>query len=174
MKVPILFPFPPFHPRIFCSPHFSLDSSTDLVEPTSPHISDILVSHYDCSKQHNFRQFSSTQIQPYAQAPSSVESTCAIANVFVRANARRPKAWTCQAYVIRENLVCVQSNYTYRRHDRTDYQQNTMEHTHTLDSMQFVTFTELIILNSKLLIILTLLTIFKNNSSLKLNNLLFV
>ena len=38
----------------------SLDSSNDIVDPNDPHISDLLVSHYDCSEQHNIRQFSLT------------------------------------------------------------------------------------------------------------------
>ena len=72
----------------------SLDSSTDIVEPNDPHFSDLLVSHYECSNQPNLRQFSLTRVQPCAQAPASLESTRAIANVFVRAKVQRLKAWT--------------------------------------------------------------------------------
>ena len=43
---------------------FSLEPSTDIVEPNDLHISDLLVSHYDCSKQHKLRQFSLTRVQP--------------------------------------------------------------------------------------------------------------
>ena len=43
----------------------SLDSSSDIVEANDPHISDLLVSHYDCSKQHNVRHFSLTRVQPW-------------------------------------------------------------------------------------------------------------
>ena len=74
-----------------------IPSSSDHVDPNDPHISDLLVSHYDCSKQHNLRQFSLTR-------KSAFESTRAIVNVFVRAKAKRLKAWTCEAYVKRENL----------------------------------------------------------------------
>ena len=52
----------------------SLDSSTDIVEPYDPHISDLSASHFDCSKQHNLRQLSLTRVQPCAQAPSVLES----------------------------------------------------------------------------------------------------
>ena len=65
---------------------FSIESSSDHVDPNDPHFSDLLVSHYDCSKQHNLRQFSLTRVQPCSQAPSSFESTRAIVNVFVRKN----------------------------------------------------------------------------------------
>ena len=78
--------------------------SSDHVDPNDPHISDLLVSHYDCSKQHNLRQFSLTRVQPCVQAPSAFETTRAIVNVFVRAKAKRLRAWTCEAYVKRENL----------------------------------------------------------------------
>ena len=111
----------------------STDSSSDHVDPNDPHISDLLVSHYDCSKQHNLRQFSLTRVQPCSQAPSSFESTRAIVNVFVRAKAKRLKAWTCEAYVEREKFVCAQSDYKYRRHGRTDYHQNTTDRPGTLD-----------------------------------------
>ena len=63
---------------------FSIESSSDHVDPNGTHISDLLVSHYDCSKQHNLRQFSLTRVQTCSQAPSSFENTRAIVNVFVR------------------------------------------------------------------------------------------
>ena len=72
----------------------STDSSSDHVDSNDPHISDLLISHYDCSKQHNLRQFSLTRFQPCSQAPSSFESTRGFVNVFVRAKAERLKAWT--------------------------------------------------------------------------------
>ena len=97
-----------------------LTPSSDHVDPNDPHISDLSVSHYDCSKQHNLRQFSLTRVLPCAQAPSAFDSTRAIVNVFVRAKAKRLKAWNCEAYVKREKFVCAQSDYKYRRHDRTD------------------------------------------------------
>ena len=108
-------------------------SYSDHVDPNDPNILDLLVSHYDCSKQLNLRQFSLTRVQPCAQTPSAFESTLAIVNVCVRAKAKRLRAWTCEAYVKREKFVCAQSDYKYRRHDRTDYHQNTMERPRTLD-----------------------------------------
>ena len=60
-----------------------------MVEPNDLHISDLLVSHYDCSKQHNLRQFSLIRVQPCAQAPSGFKSTQVIAKGFCRAKAKR-------------------------------------------------------------------------------------
>ena len=51
----------------------------------------------------------------------------------MRAKAKRRKALTCEAYVKREKLVCAQYDYKYRLHDRTVYNQNTMERPRTLD-----------------------------------------
>ena len=59
----------------------SLDSSSVIVEPNDLHISDLLVSHYDCSEKHNVRQLSLTRVQPCTQAPFAHESTRAIADV---------------------------------------------------------------------------------------------
>ena len=113
---------------------FSLDSSAVIVEPNIPHISDLLVSHYDSSKRYILREFSFTRVQPCAQAPSALESTRA--NVFVRAKAKRLEAWTCEAYVKRKNFVFTQTDNNYCRHDATDYHQSTIERPHTLKSTE--------------------------------------
>ena len=97
-----------------------------IVETNDPHYSHLLVSHYDYSKQQNFRQFSITRVPPFAQAPSAPKRTRGIANVFVRAKAKRFKVWTYEAYVKREKTVFAQSDYKNCRHGRTDYHQNTM------------------------------------------------
>ena len=75
---------------------FPLDPSSYMIAHNDPHISDLMVSHYDYSKQHNLRQFSLTRVQPCAQAPSALKSTRAIDNVSVRSKAKRPKRWTCE------------------------------------------------------------------------------
>ena len=81
-----------------------------IIEPNDPHISDLSVSHYDCSKQNNLRQFMLTRVQTCEQAPSSLEYTRVIANVYVRSKAKRLTASTCEAYTKRERFVCAQSN----------------------------------------------------------------
>ena len=89
-----------------------------------------MVSHYDFSKQHNLRQFSLTQVQPWAQAPSAFESTRAIAKYLSALNASKhgplklmPNAKTLSA----------QPDHRYHRLDRTDYHPNTMEHPRILE-----------------------------------------
>ena len=159
----------------------SLYPSIDMVEPIDLHVSDLLVSHYDCSEQYNLRQFSLTRVQPCAQAPSAFESTRAIANVFVRAKDKRLKGWTCEAYVKREKLVCAHPAYKYCRHDRTDYHQNTMQNPRTLDptkckhAIRHLNGTDNPQPNaSDYGNSFTLLMIIKTNATLKLNNSLFV
>ena len=113
--------------------YISNSYTKDFIESDDPNISKLFVSHYDCSKQNNLRQFSLTRVQACEQAPSSIEHTRTIANIYVRAKATRLKAWICNARTKRERFVCAQSDYKYRRHDRTDYHQNTMEHPIILD-----------------------------------------
>ena len=55
-------------------PYLYLCNSTtkNIVEPNDPHISELLVSHYGCSKQNNLLHFSLTRVQICEQAPSSL------------------------------------------------------------------------------------------------------
>ena len=110
-----------------------ISNTKDYIETDDPNISKLMVSHYDCSKQNNLRQFSLTRVQTCEQAPSSIENTRTIAEIYVRAKATRLKAWICTAKTKRERFVCAQSDNKYRRHDRHDYHQNTMEHPIILD-----------------------------------------
>ena len=124
-----------FKTFLFLLTFFRLCNTTikNIVEPNDRHISDLLVFYYDCSKQNNLRQFSLTRVQTCEQAPSSLEFTRVVANVYVRAKTKRLKAWTCEAYTKRERFVCAQSDYKYRRHDHADYHKNTMERPLPLD-----------------------------------------
>ena len=72
-------------------------NTKDYIESDDPNISKLLVSHYDCSKQNNLRQFSLTRVQACEQAPSSIEHTRTIAEIYVRAKATRLKARICNA-----------------------------------------------------------------------------
>ena len=50
-----------------------------------------MVSHYDCAKQNNLRQFSLLNVEPCKQAPSEIQHTKNQATVYVRAKAKRKK-----------------------------------------------------------------------------------
>ena len=130
LKIPLS-----FNPFLILLTFLCLCNSTtkNIVEPNDPQISDLLVSHYNCSKRKHFRQFSLTRDQTCEQAPSSLDDTRVIADVYVRAKAKRLTAWICEAYTKRERFVSAQSDYKYRRHDHADYSINTMERPLPLD-----------------------------------------
>ena len=108
------------------------DSS--IIAADDPNISNLNVAHYDCSIQNNLRQFSITQVKPCTQAPSGLESTRAIAKVYVRAKAKRIKAWQCISRIKQEKFICSQTDVKWRRQDKTHYHQNTLETFKTLDA----------------------------------------
>ena len=73
-----------------------------------------MVSHFECSKQHNLRRF----------------SFGAIAKVFLRAG-------TATLMLNVKKFMCVQFDFKDRRQDRTEYQQNTMECPCTSDPTEY-------------------------------------
>ena len=86
--------------------HIVTSTSVPKVDTTNPenHISDkdpnflhLIVSHYDCAKQNNLRQFSLLNVEPCKQAPSDIPYTKIQATVHVRAKAKRIKAFKCEA-----------------------------------------------------------------------------
>ena len=50
-----------------------------------------MVSHYDCAKQHNLRQFSLLNVKLFTEAPSDIKHASVEARVYVRAKAKRIK-----------------------------------------------------------------------------------
>ena len=56
-----------------------------------------MVSHYDCEKQHNLRQFNLLNVKQCTEAPSNIPHAKVRARVYVRAKAKRVKAFKCQA-----------------------------------------------------------------------------
>ena len=50
-----------------------------------------MVSHYDCAKQNNLRQFSLLNVEPCTQASSDIQHTKTQATVSVRAKAKESK-----------------------------------------------------------------------------------
>ena len=52
-----------------------------------------MVSHYDCAKQHNLRQFNLVKVKQCTEAPSDIKHAGAKSRVYVRAKAKRIKAF---------------------------------------------------------------------------------
>ena len=63
-----------------------------------PNITNLMVSHYDCAKQHNLRQYNLLNVKQCTKAPSDIKHASVKARVYVRAKAKRIKAFKCVAY----------------------------------------------------------------------------
>ena len=80
-----------------------------------PKITNLMVSHYDCAKQHNLRQFNLLNVKQCTEAPSDIKHATVKAHVYVRAKAKRIKAFKCVAYAKKERKICFQGSVKYRR-----------------------------------------------------------
>ena len=71
-----------------------------------PNITNLfVVSHYDCAKQHNLRQFNLLNVKQCTEAPSDISHASVKARVYVRAKAKRINAFKCVAYAKKERKV---------------------------------------------------------------------
>ena len=52
-----------------------------------PNFKNLMVSHYDCAKQHNLRQFNLLKVKQCTEAPSDIKNASVKARVYVRAKA---------------------------------------------------------------------------------------
>ena len=101
-----------------------------------PNITNLMVSHYDCEKQHNLRQFNLLNVKQSTEAPSNIQHANIQAQVYVRAKTKRIRAFKCEANAKQERKVCFQGNVESRRVDRTVWNHNTMPLPITLDSLE--------------------------------------
>ena len=101
-----------------------------------PNLTNLMNSHYDCAKQHNLRQFNLLNVKQCTEAPSDIEHASVKARVYVRAKAKRIKAFKCVAYAKKERKVCFQVSVKYRRVDRTVWNHNTLPLPVTLDPLE--------------------------------------
>ena len=95
-----------------------------------------MVSHYHCEKQHNLRQFTLLNVKQCTEAPANIQHACVKARVYVRAEAKRIKAYKCVAYALKERKICFQGSVKNRRVDRTVWNHNTMPLLVTLDPLE--------------------------------------
>ena len=95
-----------------------------------------MVSHYDCAKQHNLRQFNLLNVKQCTEAPSDIKHASVQARVYVRAKAKRIKAFKCVAYAKKERKICFQGSVKYRRVDGTVWNHNTLPLPVTLDPVE--------------------------------------
>ena len=84
-----------------------------------PNITNLMVSHYDCEKQHNLRHLTLLKVKPCTEAPFNIKHASVKARVYVRAKAKRIKAFKCVAYAKKERKICFQGSVKYCCVDRT-------------------------------------------------------
>ena len=106
------------------------------ISEQDPSILNLMVSHYDCAKQNNLREFSSLNVEPCKQAPSDIQHTKTQATVYVRAKAKRIKAFKCEAYMKTEKFWCSQTFSSSRRYDRLQWGQKTLEFPKIFDPIE--------------------------------------
>ena len=70
------------------------------------------------------------------EAPPNIQHASVKARVYVRAKAKRIKAYKCVAYAKKERKICFQGSVKYRRVDRTVWNHNTMPLPVTLDHLE--------------------------------------
>ena len=117
-----------------------------------PNITNLMVSHYDCAKQHNLRQFNLLNVKQCTEAPSDIKHASVKDRVYVRAKDKRIKAFKCVAHAKKERKICFQGSVKYRRVDRTAWNQNTLPLPVTLDPLECKNIiTHLIGTNDKIL-----------------------
>ena len=57
------------------APKVDATNSENHISDQDPNILNLMVSHYDCAKQNNLRQFSLLNVEPCKQAPSDIQHT---------------------------------------------------------------------------------------------------
>ena len=95
-----------------------------------------MVSHFDCARQHNLRQFNLLNAKLCTEAPSDIKHASVKARVYVRAKAKRIKAFKCVAYAKKERKICFQGSVKFRRVDRTVWNHNILPLPVTLDPLE--------------------------------------
>ena len=95
-----------------------------------------MVSHYDFEKQHNMRHVNLLNVKQCTEAPSNIQHAAVKDRVYVRAKAKRFKAYKCVAYSKKEKKVCFQGSVNDRRVDRTVWNRNIMPLPVTLDPLE--------------------------------------
>ena len=114
----------------------TLSDTENYLPSDDPNITNFMVSHYDIAKQHNLRQFNLLNVKQCTEAPSDIKHTSVKARVYVRAKAKRIKAFKCVAYAKKERKICFQGSVKYRRVDRTVWNHNTLPPPVTLDPLE--------------------------------------
>ena len=110
-----------------------LTDTDNYLPPGEPKILTLMVSRYNCEKQHNLSQFNLSNVKQGTEAPSNTQHDNAKARIYVRAKAKLVKAFKCAAYAKNERKICFQGSFSNKRVDRTVWNHNTLPLPITLD-----------------------------------------
>ena len=90
-----------------CSIPITPSDTENYLPSDDPNITNLMVSHYDCAKQHNLRQFNLLNVKQCTEAPSDIKHASVKARVYLRAKTKRIKAFKCVAYAKKrkENML---------------------------------------------------------------------
>ena len=80
------------------STHITPSDTENYLPSDEPTITNLMVSHYDCAKQHNLRQFKLLNVRQCTEAPSDIKHARVKARVYVRAKTKRIKDFMCVPY----------------------------------------------------------------------------
>ena len=69
-----------------------------------PNVTNLMVSHNYCKKQHSFRQFILLNLKQCTEAPSNIQHANVKARVYVRVKTHRVKAFKCEAYAKKKGI----------------------------------------------------------------------
>ena len=114
----------------------TLSDTENYLPSDDPNTTNLMVSHYDCAKQHNLRQVTLLNVKQRTDAPSDIKHADGKARVCVRAKAKRINAFKCVAYAKKERKICFQGSVKYRRVHRTVWNHNTLPLPVTLDPLE--------------------------------------
>ena len=82
------------------------------------------------------RQYNLLNVKQCTEVPSDIKHASVNARVYVRAKAKRIKAFKCVAYAKKKRKICFQGSVKYRRVDRTVWNHNTLPLPVTLDPLE--------------------------------------
>ena len=87
----------------FTSPiPFTPTDDTRYIPSDDPNVTNLMVSHYNFEKQHNLRQLNLPNVKQCTEASSNIQHANVQARVYVRAKAKRIRAFKCESYSKKE------------------------------------------------------------------------
>ena len=78
----------------------------------------VMVSQYDCEKQHNLRKNKLLNVKQCTEASPVIQHANAKGRVYVRAKTKRVETFKYETFAKKEQKLCFQGSFKFRRVDR--------------------------------------------------------